>query len=92
MDEEPKKKSGRGFASMDPEKRAAISSLGGKAAHEQGKAHEFDAEEAKAAGMKGGAKISSDRKHMVEIGRRGGQVCGKVRGKNKRKAVRETSP
>lgn len=46
--------SGRGFASMDPEKQRDIASKGGKAAHEKGTAHEFDSEEAREAGRKGG--------------------------------------
>lgn len=45
----------RGFASMAPEKRKAIASLGGKAAHAQGKAHQWTTEEAQAAGRKGGS-------------------------------------
>lgn len=44
----------RGFASMDPEKQREIASKGGKAAHEKGTAHEFDSEEAREAGRKGG--------------------------------------
>jgi len=36
----------RGFASMAPERRAEISSRGGKAAHASGKAHRFTSEEA----------------------------------------------
>lgn len=47
-------KSKRGFAAMDPEKRREIASEGGKAAHEKGTAHEFDSEEAREAGRKGG--------------------------------------
>jgi len=39
----------RGFAAMSPEKRAEISSLGGKRAHEKGTAHKFDAESAREA-------------------------------------------
>jgi uncharacterized protein len=45
---------GRGFASMDEDKQREIASKGGKAAHEKGTAHEFDSEEAKEAGRKGG--------------------------------------
>jgi general stress protein YciG len=48
--------SGRGFASMDPEEQKRIASKGGRAAHEQGTAHEWDSEEAKQAGQKGGQK------------------------------------
>lgn len=44
----------RGFASMDPEKQREIASMGGKAAHESGNAHEFSPEEAREAGRKGG--------------------------------------
>jgi general stress protein YciG len=44
----------RGFAGMDPVKRARIASKGGKAAHEKGTAHEWTREQAKAAGRKGG--------------------------------------
>jgi hypothetical protein len=68
------KTSTRGFASMGQEKRKAIASLGGKAAHEQGAAHEFTSEEARAAGAKGGASVAKDRAHMAEIVRRGGQA------------------
>ena len=46
--------SNRGFASMDPAKQRAIAAEGGRAAHAQGVAHEFDSEEARAAGRKGG--------------------------------------
>ena len=48
----PKKK--RGFAAMSPEKRAAISALGGKKAHELGVAHRYTSEEATLAGKTGG--------------------------------------
>ena len=46
--------SNRGFASMDPAKQRAIAALGGRAAHAQGVAHEFDSAEAREAGRKGG--------------------------------------
>jgi general stress protein YciG len=44
----------RGFASMNPDKRSAIASMGGKAAHRKGTAHKWNSEEAVAAGRKGG--------------------------------------
>ena len=44
----------RGFASMDPRRQKEIASLGGKAAHASGKAHEFNTAEAREAGRKGG--------------------------------------
>ncbi len=40
----------RGFAAMDPQKQRAISAEGGRAAHQSGNAHEFNSEEARAAG------------------------------------------
>lgn len=44
-----KKGSGRGFASMDPEEVRNIASMGGRAAHASGKAHEFTSAEARKA-------------------------------------------
>ncbi|HZF65100.1 MAG TPA: KGG domain-containing protein [Chitinophagaceae bacterium] len=46
--------SNRGFASMDPQRQREIASAGGRAAHRQGVAHEWNSEEARAAGRKGG--------------------------------------
>lgn len=64
----------RGFAAMSLEQHKEIASRGGKKAHALGRAHRFTSEEAKAAGRKGGAKVSQDRAHMAAIGRRGGKV------------------
>ena len=47
-------KEDRGFASMDRGKQRDIASKGGKAAHQQGSAHEWTSDEARAAGRKGG--------------------------------------
>ena len=47
-------KARRGFAAMSPERQRAIASQGGCAAHQQGVAHEWSTDEAKAAGKKGG--------------------------------------
>jgi uncharacterized protein len=44
----------RGFATMSPERQRQIASLGGRAAHQQGVAHEWSREEARVAGKKGG--------------------------------------
>lgn len=52
----PRKKARRGFAAMSPEKQREIASMGGRAAHEKGTAHEFTSEEARAAGRKGGVE------------------------------------
>jgi general stress protein YciG len=78
----------RGFASMDPNKQRAIASRGGKAAHAQGRAHEFTVEEARSAGRKGGEAVSRDRAHMAAIGRAGGEA----RGRNRAAQRRETEP
>lgn len=56
-----RKKARLGFAAMSPEKQREIASLGGKAAHAKGKAHEFSPEEAREAGKKGG--LSAARKN-----------------------------
>ena len=50
----PRKKARRGFAAMSADKQREIASLGGKAAHAKGTAHEFSPDEARAAGRKGG--------------------------------------
>lgn len=68
--------SNRGFASMDEAKQREIASMGGRAAHESGNAHEFSSEEAREAGRKGGEAVSQDREHMAEIGRKGGESSG----------------
>lgn len=49
-----KKKGKQGFASMSSIEQRKIASKGGKAAHAKGTAHEWDSQEAKAAGRKGG--------------------------------------
>jgi uncharacterized protein len=49
-----RKKSIRGFAAMDAEKQKEIARKGGRAAHEQGVAHEWSSQEAREAGKKGG--------------------------------------
>ena len=74
--------SNRGFASMDPGRQKEIASEGGKAAHVKGTAHEFDSEEARAAGRKGGEAVSQNREHMAQIGRKGGQSSGNSRRQN----------
>ena len=47
-----RRKSVRGFAAMDPQRQREIASLGGRAAHQSGHAHEFTSDEARAAGRK----------------------------------------
>ena len=64
---------------MDSHRQREIARKGGRAAHEKGKAHEFTPDEARAAGRKGGEKVSVNRKHMAEIGRRGGRSSAQRR-------------
>jgi general stress protein YciG len=61
----------RGFASMDIERRKAIASLGGLAAHRKGTAHEWTSEEAQKAGKKGGLSSKNKKK---------GKLNGKAKG------------
>lgn len=55
----------RGFASMRPAKQRKIASRGGKAAHQQGVAHEWTRKEAHDAGRKGG--IAAQRNWRVRL-------------------------
>jgi general stress protein YciG len=73
------RRSNRGFASMDRGKQREIASKGGRAAHAKGTAHEFDSDEARNAGRKGGQAVSRNREHMAMIGRRGGEARGHSR-------------
>jgi uncharacterized protein len=59
MTEVVKKK--RGFAAMDPERVKEISSKGGKSAQEQGVAHRWTSEGARAAGRLGGIACHAKR-------------------------------
>jgi hypothetical protein len=58
----------RGFASMAPEKRRHLSSLGGVAAHKKGRAHEWTTAEARLAGRKGGAASRAVRQEREKAG------------------------
>ena len=77
----------RGFASMDANKQREIARKGGRAAHEKGTAHEFTADEARAAGRKGGERVSSNREHMSRIGRLGGKMSA-----GRRQATSKSEP
>lgn len=48
----PTPRAKRGFAAMSPERQRQIASLGGRAAHQSGHAHEFTSAEARIAGKK----------------------------------------
>ncbi len=54
MEGESRPKQRKGFAAMDPERQREIASLGGKAAHAQGKAHLWTSETCREAARKGG--------------------------------------
>jgi general stress protein YciG len=57
-------KEDRGFASMDRAKQREIARKGGKAAHMKGTAHEWNSEEARMAGRKGGMASHKRRKPL----------------------------
>lgn len=76
------RKDKRGFASMDAQMQRQIASKGGRAAHAQGVAHEFNSAEAREAGRKGGVAVSRNRQHMAEIGKKGGEAAHNKRKKD----------
>ena len=69
--QESGQKSRRGFAAMDPERQRQIASEGGRAAHRQGVAHEWSAEEARQAGRKGGQNSKGSRNRNTSMDSRG---------------------
>jgi hypothetical protein len=76
---------------MSPERQKQIASEGGRAAHKLGVAHEWNSDEARKAGKKGGQIVSQNREHMSEIGRRGGQSSGGRRSKQQQSDTTESS-
>ncbi len=62
------RKSGRGFAGMDPDQQREIARLGGRAAHRKGVAHEFTSQEARAAGRIGGQNSHIRKRALREQG------------------------
>lgn len=62
----------RGFAALDPEQRRALASKGGKSSHAKGTLYVFSNEQRRIGGKHGGAVVSANVAHMVEIGRKGG--------------------
>lgn len=71
----------RGFASMSREKRAAIASKGGRAAHALGRAHQWTPDAAKAAGVKGGRTLAAARgsEYFRALGQKGGAAKAEKR-------------
>lgn len=84
------RRSNRGFAAMSPERQKQIASEGGRAAHKLGVAHEWNSDEARKAGKKGGQIVSQNREHMSEIGRRGGQSSGGRRSRQQNDQIENT--
>ncbi len=76
---------------MNSVQQREIARKGGRAAHQKGTAHEFNTEEARNAGKKGGERVSADRRHMAEIGRLGGRRSAsrraEARGSNSRQKL-----
>jgi general stress protein YciG len=85
------RKSNRGFAAMSSERQKQIASEGGRAAHKLGVAHEWNSDEARKAGKKGGQIVSRNREHMSEIGRRGGMSSGGRRNNGQQNNNNESS-
>lgn len=69
----------RGLAALPPERRKAISQMGGKATHATERAHKFTSDEAREAGAKGGRRAQQlgtahrfTAEEAAEAGRKGG--------------------
>jgi uncharacterized protein len=52
----------RGFALMSPQRRKEIAARGGRESHIKGNPHEFNSEEARTAGRKGGLRTQEKRR------------------------------
>jgi general stress protein YciG len=57
----------RGFAAMDPERMREIAAMGGRIAHEQGRAHKFNSAEGQAAGRKRAAQMQEERERKQRL-------------------------
>jgi general stress protein YciG len=76
-EDEKKRTSNRGFASMTPEQQRAIARKGGEAVSR-------NREHMASIGSRGGEAVSKDREHMSKIGRKGGETVSKDREHMKR--------
>jgi general stress protein YciG len=76
-EEDKKRTSNRGFASMTPEQQRAIARKGGEAVSR-------NREHMAAIGSRGGEAVSKDREHMAKIGRKGGERVSQDREHMKR--------
>lgn len=74
---EPPKRSGRGFAAMDPERQREIARKGGRSVPDEKRSFSQNRELAAAAGRKGGQEsggnFAHDRERAAAAGRKGGQ-------------------
>ena len=57
----------KGFGAIDPEKQRQIASLGGRTSHKKGTAHEWNPEEARKAGRKGGLAATLKRREKKAL-------------------------
>ena len=79
------KRSGRGFASMDPQRQREIASEGGRAAQSSGNAHRFTREESRTGGQqsRGSKSDDSDQSPQISRGISGGDnMSGSMPGSN----------
>lgn len=60
-----------GFATLPPDRMREIAASGGIASHRQGRAHRWNAEEARVAGRKGGFAARGRRKSKVRDAQEG---------------------
>ena len=67
---------------MDAERQRQISAEGGRAAHQKGTAHEFDSQEAREAGRKGGQASGGSRRRRSGGGTGGAEETREARGSN----------
>ncbi|GAA5236446.1 hypothetical protein GCM10025795_47110 [Verticiella sediminum] len=82
---ETKTGSKRGFASMDPQRQREIASMGGRAAHASGNAHQFTPEEARAAGARSHARQAQQQAAASS-------QPGGMRGSTSKSAMTDTAP
>lgn len=60
MEQKSTNKQKRGFAAISPEKQKEIAKKGGRTAHQKGVAHQWDSNQAREAGKKGGLARKRD--------------------------------
>ena len=89
MSIEEKSKKKRGFASLHPTDRSHVARLGGLASQKTGKAHNWDKEEARQAGLKGGTRLRElyGIEYLQKIGKMGGNAT-----RDKKKMVEYGAP